>query len=161
MAAKVIFLDIDGPLIPKRQWIYSRRDAEILRVQEFDPIAVIMINNLLKYAPAKFVISSSWAESDAIEAFTNNGIDMTALHSDSRTPRTSASRAQQITDWLHAHLETTHWVAFDDALTPRYGGIKVSLDDGISLDNYFTASQLLQVNADLVWWGAQLKEKQP
>jgi hypothetical protein len=155
---KVIFLDIDGPLIPKRQWVHSRRNTLEPRFDEFDPIAVSMVNHLIKYGPAKIVVSSAW-DRGAIQAFEDNGILM-ELHDDTFTKKEGPYRRDEVAEWLTRHPEITHWVALDDAATPEPGGVLVSLDDGLSLANYIRAAELLEIPFADRWGVPELLDDQ-
>ena len=56
----VIFLDIDGPMLPSRAWIMHPERKETL-FASWDPVAVRLINHLFQDAHAKLVVSSTWA----------------------------------------------------------------------------------------------------
>lgn len=81
MAAKIIFLDIDGVLnsdewfVSKEYYsIMAKRDDEYHR-SEFDPKAVARLNNIIKRTDAKIVVSSAWRCYDNIkEILKVNGI---------------------------------------------------------------------------------------
>ena len=62
------------------------------------------------------------------------------------TPR----RADEISEWLEDHPDTTRWVAFDDLPTPEPGGILIDLPDGILLEHYALALRILDV-VDPAW----------
>lgn len=116
MTNKVIFIDVDGPLIPLRA-IYLPTQTKIMSV--FDPCATSMLLKLLDDSGAKLVISSSWGHQGSkvcADLFTKNGIDADKyFHFDWRTPRKmSSSRTQEIKWWLDDHPEVTHYVAIDD-----------------------------------------------
>lgn len=139
---KIIFLDIDGPLIPTRQFICNHYAGVS---DTFDAVAVDLIKNLLLDSDAKVVVSSSWPPLLAQNAFAKAGLSE-YFHEDWRTPRKfSSNHYHEIGLWLENHPEVTHWIAFDDMPTPKPGGILVDLDDGILIEHFRHAQVLLDV----------------
>ncbi len=57
---KVIFIDIDGPLIPGRAYMLPKKHNHGPWVMDFDPVAVSLLNELAKTRGWRFVIHSSW-----------------------------------------------------------------------------------------------------
>lgn len=136
MANKVIFLDIDGPLMPGRQWFDSRNSnmrknlgdvwwKKINELEEFDelitfdPVAVQFFNLWQRLSGAKIVVASNWAQwisqDRLLKIFEVNGLS-TDLHEDWRTERTrfDDSRMHQIGDWMYDHSEYTGIIVDDD-----------------------------------------------
>ncbi len=115
MNNKIIFLDFDGPLIPRRAYYLP---GQTKAVSIFDPIAVSLINRLIGLGDVKIVISSSWAIQglDTIKkVFSKNGIDPSYIHEDWTTPKKMTSyHINEINWWLEDHPETDAWVSFDD-----------------------------------------------
>lgn len=142
----VIFLDVDGPLIPFRAWARNRRWGATARVQYFDQCAVAVILEACQKTEARLVISSSWRHlgRERVEAsFGENGISALLFHEDWRTTTRlegGADRAGEILEWVGRH-EPDVWVAVDDSdLTvsheegptiPEGHFVKCSMADGL------------------------------
>jgi len=147
MQTKILFLDFDGPMIPRRAYFLPNQTYV---ASVFDPCAVAMINNLIKETNTKLVISSAWATKgkQLVEiTLKENGIDPCHLHDDWATPRKlSSHRATEIEWWLKKHPEVSIWAAIDDQyldLEKSERGIRVSFDDGILLTHYQKLLELL------------------
>jgi hypothetical protein len=126
---KIIFLDIDGPLISHRalqlpenqsDWYEDEANVPSLPQQlpellgadsahsqrrKFDPVAVALLNKLIVGHDARLVISSSWRRigRENIEfILAENGIAPDRLHDVWKTPaRLSSSRGDEISMWLN------------------------------------------------------------
>ena len=147
MTAPVIFLDIDGPMIPGRA--YALR-TQTRRPPPFDPIAVAMVSRLCQESGAEIVISSTWRKRRSRDEMTDvlrqNGLGDVALHEDWGTPvLDSQTRGQQITAWLRNHPMVERYVALDDDHTVRTlpGAVLCTSGDGIGLEQYNRARELL------------------
>lgn len=112
---KIIFLDIDGPMIPMRAYHLPNQTSP---VSMFDPCAVAMLNRLLAFSQAKIVCSSTWGMMGYdrwMELLGKNGIDTSVVHKDWITPRRMSSyRINEIKWWLDEHPEVVDYVAIDD-----------------------------------------------
>lgn len=136
----IVFLDIDGPMIPVRAFFLPNqtRPASI-----FDPCATGMLLKLLQESSAKIVISSTWGQfgkDRCEELLAKNGIDPSYLHEDWVTPRKmSSARYHEIKWWLDKHPEVTHYVAIDDEDLPIdwiTNAVKCDGAEGFSLRNF-------------------------
>lgn len=117
----VIFLDIDGPMIPTRAYYLPGQTAI---VSLFDPCASSMLSNLLEQRDdIRIVISSTHGQhgkQHIIDLFELNELDPNKLHTDWITPRKMSSyRSLEIAWWLSDHPEVTNWVAIDDEMLNR------------------------------------------
>lgn len=146
---KIIFLDVDGPMIPTRAYFLDgNRSFTPNCGRTFDSCAVSMVNILLKRAGAKLVISSTWAAMGR-ERFSavmvENGLNPADLHDDWATPRKMSShRATEIKWWLEKHPETTHYAAFDDDdVSNLAGGVRCTFDDGLQMKHFRKATHQL------------------
>lgn len=161
---KVLFLDFDGPMIPSRAYLLPA--SETMNGEAMDPIAVAMVNRLLRVAPAQLVISSSWRSQGRdiiVKVLQDNGVDTGLLHKDWRTGATvpegtrfgdaesgaafAAIRGHQIATWLAAHPEVTEWVVFDDDPVVLNGVVQCTFDDGLTMANFRQAATLLGIPA--------------
>lgn len=149
---RVIFLDIDGPMLPARAWVGHTDDADVPFIV-WDRIGVRMIASLLTEAKAKLVISSSWAlRGRGVFEYhmERNHLAKDHLHDDWMTPREPETRSSQVHAWLKAHPEVTSWISFDDAQVDGDGAITVSFDDGISLDDYNLARRMFRLGGFMI-----------
>lgn len=162
---KVLFLDIDGVMIPKRAHLLKNDQTSNIKyeyplniAEKFDPIAVAMIKDVILKTYAKIVISSSWApifKKDGIsELFKDNKMNPDWLHEDYSTPRSAKSiRVKEIGDWLSNHPEVEKYCAIDDDSTfhpeiaKAYANpnnlIMVSFEDGILYEDYINMMRIL------------------
>lgn len=151
--SKVIFLDIDGPMIPVRAyWLPTQTKPH---VSVFDPVAVSLLNKLIEASGAKIVMSSSWRKQGydvVVELLSKNGVDPKHLHEDWDTPwKFSSQRIHEIKWWLDDHSEVTHYVAIDDeSLLTDFvpNAIQADTYEGFSLRNYLEAEAFLEAWVD-------------
>ena len=131
----IIFIDIDGPLLPTRQW-YTKENSKILsdakgfynviasnfelkRNVRFDPVAVWMFNMWAKYSNALGVLSTNWMNHTSVEEmkelFKSNNLQI-ELHRDPITPkRMSSYRCNEIQWWIDEYAdEIDKYIAVDD-----------------------------------------------
>jgi hypothetical protein len=152
MTTKVIFVDIDGPMIPLRAWFLPNQTPI---VSIFDPCAVSLLLRLVDRSQAKLVVSSTWGlhgYDSCMETFEKNGIHRDLFHEDWVTPRKmSSARYHEIRWWLDRHPEVTHSVAIDDAdLNMDFVPCAVKCDcaEGMSWRNYLECCVYLDAYAD-------------
>lgn len=147
MINKVIFLDIDGPMIPTRAYFLPHQ-TKIVSV--FDPVAVSLLLRVLNQSEAKLVISSTWGlkgREIVVDLLSQNGIMEEYLHPDWVTPRKfSSDRPTEILWWLDKHPEVTHHVILDDAQINLPNMVRVSLEDGLMFRHYQKMLLLLEAN---------------
>lgn len=154
--SKILFLDIDGPMIPSRAAILTPGNGIWAR---FDPVAVAHINDICKQG-VKIVLSSSWRSHGVLYcglALAANGIDTGFLHTfwctkKHRGPlKTVQRRAAEIKEWLkeveNGGEEVTHWAAIDDIDMGEYleNFVHVNTLDGIMLKHVTKLHRLLGV----------------
>lgn len=147
--AKIIFLDIDGPMKSGR--CYANEKFRKDRKGGFDPLAVALINLLCKRTGAQIVTNSTWNLRDNLrEILAGQGIKKAYLHKHLKTtyPRAfgnSYDRLQAIQWWIGywKRIKVERWCAIDDAPIKHDNVVLVDAENGISLDNYRQASDLL------------------
>ena len=157
---KIIFLDIDGPMIPDNMFFVNEH-ASLQRC--ISPISVAIINRLCEKTDAKIVTNSTHNYYDiGIFGDTGNligsrdlrtdliaaGIKEEFIHSDWRTIYSASShdRKYAIDTWLEKNTEeNAHaWICFDDLLfTEDKRLILVNSEHGISYENYNRAINFL------------------
>lgn len=133
---KIIFLDIDGPMIPMTSYIFNRNASW---QQELDSRSVEILHHIVKKSGAYIVFNSTHSrmlEADLavnspglIQRFKDAGFS-NYLHMDICTKYPDIPRLKAIEEWLSRHPEVTRWVALDDAeilderaflVNPNYG----------------------------------------
>jgi hypothetical protein len=131
---KILFLDIDGPMIPQRAYLLPENFRKICR--RFDPIAVAMINHLTDRG-VKVVLSSTWRkefDSCSFRAIMSaNGMNCSSLfHPDWRTGDVN-DRRQEIAMWITEHLDDIdRFAILDDESVGLPYLVQVSGRNGIS-----------------------------
>ena len=132
---KVLFLDIDGPMIPMRAWVIN---TERKLYERFDPIATATIKRVLDKVDAKIVISSAWRDygyEKIVKVLDENGISHSYIHEDWQTKDLFGhqihSRHKEILDWLKRHPEVDRYVVLDDAKLDIPNLVRVTMEDGI------------------------------
>lgn len=137
----ILFMDIDGPMIPQRVYYLSKHVPGAVTV--FDPVARDHINALLNARPELWiVISSTWryrGKAKCAALLQQNGIDSSRLHPDWATPENQPTRSAEIRAWLDAHPEIRKYVALDDEILTGLNVAQCTAEDGM----VFTAIQQL------------------
>lgn len=162
---KVLFLDIDGVMIPKRAHLLKNEMTSNERLEypqsvaeRFDPVAVAMLKDVILKTYSKIVISSAWAsifkKKGIEELFVDNKMNPDWIHEDYATPRDKVSiRVKEIKAWLDLHPEVTKYCAIDDDSTfhPEISSsylnpdnlIQVGFENGILYEDYIRMLKIL------------------
>jgi hypothetical protein len=154
---KVIFLDIDGPMIPTRALYMEGQDWSL--PHKFDPCAVGLLNRLATKSKSKIVVHSHWRKStDHKEQFPcirthliSQGIrEEFLLEDDHLCPgdRTT-DRWEDIVSYLEVNKEITRYVILEDlplkkgyeGLAPSY--VPIDFDDGFNFKAYNKALRIM------------------
>lgn len=117
MSAPVLFLDIDGVL--NSEAFFARQRGRGLTIisskpELIDPAAVTHLNRIVRETGCLVVLSSSWRLhnlGDVIEWLRVRGFEGTIFGA---TPRTPATRGEQIQAWLDSWDSRAVYVALDD-----------------------------------------------
>lgn len=150
---RVIFLDVDGPLIPGRQYETRRgthrrgKDGKAIGYL-FDPFCVKMVTHLAQTAGAAIVFNTMHNDRGIKALMADmaaSGFDHALLHqTDPQTdfPARGMSRAasfigtysrlKAITMWLDRNRGTTGWVALDDEKIAHPNAVLVDFEGGVS-----------------------------
>jgi len=142
---KIIFLDIDGPMIPTRAYLFHPHAS---LDQELDPICVRVLRKILDDTGAQVVFntthnlmleadSSSGSWPGLLNQFAKHGfIAGRELHPISSTvfPRVD-DRLSAIRHWLINNYTET-WVALDDVHLDDSRAFTVDPDHGIGFNEY-------------------------
>lgn len=155
---KIVFLDIDGPMIPT-SWYLQNNMASL--DQDFSPQCVAVLKELIDRSGAKIVFNSTHSrdlyprghEKDKypglIPQMKKFGFTDDNFHQNIRTNYPNGSdRLDCIEAWLAVNKEITNaketlWVAFDDALMEHKRAIWVDPDFGLGLPHFNRAATLL------------------
>jgi hypothetical protein len=140
---RVLFLDIDGPLIPGRAYMLPNQTKPI--VKTFDPVAVSLINEACKNR-RQIVVHSSWLrypenyEYDLVGYMVKQGINRDLFHADPLCDGLIHWRYNRIREWLARHPEVTDYVVVDDEPDPD-GHVKghlvlVDFEDGLMMKQF-------------------------
>jgi hypothetical protein len=139
MSTKIIFLDIDGPMIPATMILVDRMASER---RLFPPTTIAVLNRLCSATGAKIVLNTSHSESAAPvptieEALVSHGFKTDYFHlSDRKTEYPRMPRHEAVKDWLGRHPEVTDWIALDDSrFTDEPNLIWIDPDAGLHLGN--------------------------
>jgi hypothetical protein len=144
---KILFLDVDGPLIPARMYFngpptFGRiADSPTLTAWKYDPVAVGMIQTLIGKYDVRIVYNSThnqFGDEYLLDQAIKNGFYKEDLHEEFRTeyPLETYSRSEGINRWLRKHPEVTHWCDVDDALVQVPNFVKVNFNVGITIENF-------------------------
>lgn len=135
----LIFLDVDGVVIPSSMLLYDR-NAYSNRTMSNTSIGVL--NWLCTKADAKIVTNSTHNSQTIFgktlkDSFIENGILETNFHQDWKTTFSIScdSKYNAIQYWLNKnHMENERWIAFDDMqFTKSHNLILIDPDDGLLL----------------------------
>lgn len=152
MTYKVIFLDIDGPMIPRRAYYLADNYCKLVTV--FDPVAVQLLLALIRDNGVKIVVCSTWRKhgyDDVCKLLDKNGIASNLyLHPDWCTKDLERlggefKREDEIAEWLERHPEISHYAILDDEKHDLDGMVHVTFSDGILWSHFLKAQKLLDV----------------
>lgn len=148
---RILFLDIDGPLIPHRA--YDMPGQTRPYVTKFDPCAVGIINKACRKQGRKIVLHSSWIRTkfmtrddllgqDVKEHCIAQGIEAELFHEDAYCDRDTSWRYDRVLLWLNAHPEVRDFVIVDDeAPDPLWHFTKqvllVDFENGLTMKDYY------------------------
>ena len=156
---KIIFLDIDGPMVPGRG-IYM--PGQTTPPTLFDPCAVGLLNRMANMSGAKIVVQSSWRKPHVLDRLNSIypdfslkdyiiGQSVNAKHftDDWVCPFTpNTNRWYDIALWLSRNPDVTKYVVLDDDvfihghIDPN-NLVSVDYNIGLTIDNYFDAMKVL------------------
>lgn len=140
---KILFVDIDGPLIPGRAFNYAAQDLLHGTYWLPDPVAMHFLDYLCNKYKVQLVLSSSWrckGEPYMMTWFQLFGCSMHHFHKDWCTDQLG-DRIAEIESWVNLHMPTT-WAALDDENLPTDHLVHVGVDGLLSshmmqLENIF------------------------
>lgn len=133
----IIFLDIDGPIANWRSTFASGNwPHDLDNIDQFDPVAIAMLQRLTRMYDVKFVISSVWRMTFTHEQI-GKAFNLPTIGS---TDQKNGIRGEQIKRWLDAHPEYTTYAILDDSsdMLPEQMAFFVQCDpdNGVTARNY-------------------------
>lgn len=175
----VIFVDIDGPLLPRKMHMFHKNrklginpETGVGYYPVFDEFSIRTFNLWAKYAEAKIVFSTHWAfshtEEQLKEIMKLNGLGFD-YHDVLFTPKKmSSQRSHEITWWLKDNTSAgDKFIAVDDDTscqdieqlitsgheTTKAEGqwINVDYDSGMSWDNFLDGCDTLGIDMDTIY----------
>lgn len=147
---KIIFLDIDGPMIPYRCMFMP---GQTVPWTVFDPVAVSMLNQLCKENGWKIVIHSTWIQVLGGMATRDHciaqGIGPNHFHSHAWCDEREYHRWTRVARWLNDHPETETYIMLDD---DEYSPDEnyphpANMADHLRQINYYTGMMFKDYNA--------------
>lgn len=139
MTERVVFLDIDGPIIPYSMFLIDKM-ASWHRI--IPPVTVAVVREVCKRSGAKVVFNTTHntpaSTMDGVpeieDAVRDAGLPAEMIHVDLKTRYPQIERREAVHEWLSRHPEVTDWIAFDDAkFTDADNLIWVDPDGGLHL----------------------------
>lgn len=135
---KVLFLDIDGVLLPGRAYLLPNQTKPVVTV--FDPCAVSLLNRACQKQKRKIVVHSSWVKfydkEELKDHLEKQGVDVSLLHEDYYTRPELGWRYARVDDWLLRHPEVTDFFILDDEPEIRRGGGKYVQSGNLILTDF-------------------------
>ena len=143
---RIIFLDIDGVVLPDRANFLPNQTKPILT--QFDPCAVSLLNKVCAHRRYKIVIHSSWLrywtddKISVIDHCISQGLKKGHFHD--TEPMCSGEihwRYDRVDDWLSRHKEVNRfWILDDTPPDDSYPRIKHWIrcdpDEGVTMEVY-------------------------
>lgn len=149
---KILFLDIDGPMIPGRLYFDKKMTyCDHRHLFKYDPIAVQMVNKICDVTGASIVFNTAHNVNADVEGMKGviaqgifNGIHPSHIHQKGFTlfPQHS-SRQGGINRWLLQNAGVTHYCVIDDEKIPDPNLIHVDFNFGMTMSTYVKAVNLL------------------
>lgn len=154
VVTKVVFVDVDGPLAPRRCYELGQLPGARGSMKRMDPVAVAAVTNACRAARGRLVVSSSWrlwGREKCLDAFKRNGLDPNLVHEDWATPHNlpaGADRSAEIKDWLARHPEVVTFAVLEDGLLDVPNLIQVTFEDGMLYEHQRRLWELLGIKAE-------------
>ena len=114
---KILFVDVDGPLIPASQFLIDKFASIERRIP---PLTVAILNKICQETGALVVMNTTHNRTysdiwDIAVAMKDAGFDPSFFHPTSRkTAYPETSRSDAVSSWLAKHSEVDDYVCIDD-----------------------------------------------
>lgn len=153
---KVVFVDVDGPLAPRRCYQLGQLPGVGGSMKRMDPVAVATVTNACRRSGARIVVSSSWrmwGREKCLDLFNRNGLDPALVHEDWSTSHTlprGADRSAEIKDWLARHPEIERFAVLEDGHLDVPNLIHVTFEDGILYEHQLMLERFLGIRPEQI-----------
>lgn len=167
--SNIIFLDIDGPLLPQKMHYFGQNRKTGKHPQSypmFDPWAVRVFNMWARYGHAQVVFcthwSHSWTDDELKDVMKHNGLGL-QYHEDCVTPKKMSSyKCNEIQWWLEKHPECKNYIVVEDDRSCEHVAkltehldvqgrwIDVDYYNGISVKNFRDGCEQLGIDHDVL-----------
>ena len=144
----ILFLDIDGVMIPGRSYIGYNGE----NLPSFDPLGIQIVGKICSQCNAKVVINSTWSgmmRTELEKQIRDSGLlpnifnHLDTLESSTMYPYGIKDRLKAINNWLYLHPLISNWISLDDTVIDHENAVLVDPMNGISVENYRQATELL------------------
>lgn len=140
---RIVFIDVDGPLIPGRAYILKSENAH----RSLEPIGAEFLKSICSRCEAKLVACSTWASNKErfFKLFNDGDISESWFHKDWKVeyPHCDLTRQEAVKKWLDEHPGVEEYIIIDDAKHDDPNWIQVHPEIGITIDNYREATKRL------------------
>ena len=159
MTTSIIFLDIDGVMIPARSYLRPDADGEghayFIENTDFDAVAANIVRRLCeRFDPCKVVFNTSWNQNPERlrgKVVKAGLLEHTYIGTEGVDSRTNfpilPNRLIAIEDWINRYPQVVgdepNWVAFDDQQMMDSRAIPIDPLDGILYMDYNRATTIL------------------
>lgn len=146
---KIIFLDIDG-VLNSGEYLYAHNCDEW--VEQIDPDAVSLLNELVADTQAQIVISSSWriarSLSEIKNYFKERGFMGDIIDVTPSNYRGETERGNEIQEWLDTHQVDSFVILDDDSDMAHLRDylVKTSFEHGLQPEHITKAKKILNGN---------------
>lgn len=151
-AAKIIFLDFDGPLSNHRTALATGD------MKAFDPQTIAIVNVICELSGARIVCTSTRAPaSDPVgkdrimRRFAGASLDLNHIHEDWSCRYDNGPRENHIACWLSRHPEVVQSVTVDDKPVKVSGLVLVDRYNGLTVQNAIQIMEALGVDPQAVF----------
>lgn len=149
---KVIFLDIDGPLISYRTIVANGgipKTTDGVERRFFDETALKLLSGIARTSKAVIIISSTWRDSPCFDRMANNlGLPIVGRLNSVVDP--APKRGEEIKQWLADKPHVTHYAIIDDdddmLAEQQDHFVKVNDEDGITWKDAVRLAEILGIS---------------
>lgn len=149
---KIIFADIDGPLVT----LDDPKDTRYGRMNMFDERCVAALNDIWRHTQCEIVVSSDWSRNNfdgrlqiARNVFQHNNVQAPVIGFTRKRPSHALNleevRIKEILEWVETHRPEA-WVAIDDMSLSDLGAEHFVLTDPIEgLANFQVKEEVIRL----------------